>query len=56
VVMSLVALMLDRALRIHTAEALERTDRRAERLGIIRYRRQLEYRNRGKIVIVAADC
>lgn len=55
-VMSLVALMLDRALREHTREVLERADRRAESLGILRYRRELEYRNRGKIVIVASNC
>ena len=55
-VLSLVALMLDRALREHTEQLLEREDRRAERLGVLRYRRQLEHRNRGKIIIVASDC
>jgi len=55
-VFSLVALMLDRALREHTDRLLERSDRRAEQLGVLRYRRQLEHRNRGKIIIVAADC
>ena len=55
-VLSLVALMLDRALREHTERLLEREDRRAERLGVLRYRRQLEHRNRGKIIIVASDC
>ncbi len=55
-VMSLVALILERALRDHTERLPERGDRRAERLGVVRYRRQLEARNRGKIIIVAADC
>ncbi len=55
-VLSLVALMLDRALREHTERLLQRRDRRAEQLGVLRYRRQLEYRNRGRIIIVAADC
>lgn len=56
VVFSLIALALDIGLRAHQVELAERSDRRAERLGVMRYRREMEYRNRGMIIIVAADC
>lgn len=59
-VFSTVALALHRALAAHTEAQEERarggTDRRAPRLGVLRYRRLIEMRNRDLIIIVAEGC
>lgn len=47
---SVLALLLRRALLVIQEEA-ETTDRRAERLGIVRYRRKLLVENRGKVMV-----
>ena len=50
-VQSTLAIMLYRALERHREQALEDFDRRGERLGVVRYRRQMMLRNRGRIVV-----
>jgi len=50
-VFSTLALVFDRALRIHLEKAQEHLDLRQERLGVLRYRRQLELNNRSKILV-----
>jgi len=37
--------------RLVLQEQAEKTDRHAERLGIVRYRRLLKQRNRGKVMV-----
>lgn len=58
-VLSLAALMLHRGLQAHT-EAEERraedSDRRAPPLGVLRYRRLAELRNRDKVLVMADGC
>ena len=46
--------MLHRALELHREQLAESEDRRAERLGVLRYRRQVALRNRGKVLVIAA--
>jgi len=48
---SMMALLLLRVLEIRTAEAEEDDCRRAERLGLKRYRRKLRILNRNKLII-----
>jgi hypothetical protein len=55
-VFSTLALMLDRALRLHLEKAQEHLDLRQERLGVLRYRRQLELQNRDKILVTTETC
>ena len=55
-VFSTLALMLDRALRIHLEKAEEHLDLRQERLGVLRYRRQFELNNRNKILVTTETC
>ena len=56
-IFSTVALMLYRALAAHTeAQEQQAQERRAPRLGILRYRRLLEARNRNRVLIVAEGC
>jgi len=54
-VFSTVALMLYRGLELHRERALEVFDRRAEALGVLRYRRQRMLLNRGTVIIVIGD-
>lgn len=54
-VFSTLALMLHRGLELHREQALEAFDRRAERLGVLRYRRQRMLLNRGTVIIVIGD-
>jgi hypothetical protein len=50
-----VALMLYRGLELHRGRVLEAFDQRAERLGVLRYRRQRMLLNRGTVIIVVGD-
>ncbi len=50
-VMSTLALALYRALEQKREQALDDHDRRGERLGVLRYRRQVKLRNRGLILV-----
>ena len=52
---STIALMLYRALEIHREKSSKESDRRAEPLGVLRYRRQLAVNNRNKVLIVVGD-
>lgn len=54
-VFSTVALMLYRALELHEERALEHLDRRAEALGVLRYRRQMMMKNRGTVIVVVGE-
>jgi len=54
-VFSTVALMLYRGLELHRGRVLEAFDQRAERLGVLRYRRQRMLLNRGTVIIVVGD-
>lgn len=54
-VFSTLALMLYRGLELHREQALEAFDRRAEQLGVLRYRRQRMLLNRGTVIIVIGD-
>jgi len=54
-VFSLIGLMMHRGLHVHEIQMREHQDRRARELGVLRYRRELAHRNRGKIVIAAAN-
>jgi hypothetical protein len=54
-VFSAVALTLYRALSIERESSMNALDRRSEVLGVLRYRRQLEMKNRGNIIIVVDD-
>jgi hypothetical protein len=54
-VFSTVALALYRALSIEREQSLDALDRRAEVLGVLRYRRQAEMKNRGNIMITVDD-
>jgi hypothetical protein len=54
-VFSTVALMLYRALDLHEERALEHLDRRAETLGVLRYRRQMMVKNRGTVIVVVGE-
>jgi hypothetical protein len=54
-VFSAVALALYRALTIERERAMDALDRRSEVLGVLRYRRQCEMKNRGQIIIVVDD-
>ena len=54
-VFSTVALMLYRGLELHREQALEAFDRRAEQLGVLRYRRQRMLLNRGTVIIIVGD-
>lgn len=54
-VFSTIALMLYRGLEIHREKAIEEFDKRAEALGVLRYRRQMMLLNRGKIIIVVGE-
>ena len=51
--MSALALTLYRALEEHRQRMAEVFDRRAEQLGVLRYRRQVAVLNRNRIVVVA---
>ncbi len=54
-VFSTLALMFYRAMELHREKALEHLDQRCERLGMLRYRRQMALKNRGRILIVVGD-
>lgn len=54
-VFSTLALMFHRALDLHRQRMLEDFDQRCEVLGVLRYRRQLALRNRGRIIIVVKN-
>jgi hypothetical protein len=54
-VASALALMLYRAFRIHEDEAEEAMDRRAEELGVVRYRRQTALLNANMVIITSED-
>lgn len=54
-VFSTIALMFYRGLEIHREKAMEEFDRRAENLGVLRYRRQMMLKNRGKIILVVGE-
>ena len=47
--------MLYRGLELHRERVLEAFDRRAEQLGVLRYRRQRMLLNRGTVIIVVGD-
>jgi hypothetical protein len=51
-VFSTVALMLYRGLELHRQKALEAFDQRAERLGVLRYRRQRMLQTRGTVIVI----
>jgi len=54
-VFATVALMLHRGLELHEAQAVEQSDRRAEPLGVLRYRRQRMLKYRGTIIVIVGD-
>ena len=54
-VFSLLALTLHRALGIHEEKAQAHMDQHEERLGVLRYRRQMELDNRDKVIATTAD-
>lgn len=54
-VFATVALMLHRGLELHEAQAVEQSDRRAEPLGVLRYRRQRMLKHRGTIIVIVGD-
>jgi hypothetical protein len=54
-VFSAVALALYRALSIEREKSMDALDRRSEVLGVLRYRRQSEMKNRGLIIITVDD-
>jgi len=54
-VFATVALMLHRGLELHEDQAAEHLDRRAEALGVLRYRRQMMMKNRGTAIVVVGE-
>jgi hypothetical protein len=54
-VFATLALMFYRAMELHEEQMQEHLDRRSERLGVLRYRRQLALMNRDRIVIVVGN-
>ena len=51
-VFSTLAIIVERAFRIHLDRAYETLDKRGELLGVLRYRRQVYVLNRNKVIIV----
>jgi hypothetical protein len=49
------ALMFYRGLELHEERMVEHLDRRAEALGVLRYRRQRMLQNRGTVIVIVGD-
>jgi len=54
-VFSTLALMFYRGLELHEERMVEHLDRRAEALGVLRYRRQRMLQNRGTVIVIVGD-
>jgi len=54
-VFSTLALMFYRGLELHEEQMAEQSDRRAEALGVLRYRRQRMLLNRGTVIVIVGD-
>ncbi len=54
-VFSTIALMLHRALELHREQVIEAQEKRGERLGVLRYRRQQLLKNRERVIVVVGD-
>ena len=52
---STLALMFYRGLELHEEQMAEQSDRRAEALGVLRYRRQRMLPNRGTVIVIVGD-